>query len=41
MSEMVMPKMLMLDGEDEILKHWQAGTNALIIDRKKISSKIK
>ena len=40
MSEMVMPKMLMLDGEDEILKHWQAGTNALIIDRKQISSKI-
>ena len=27
MSEMVMPKMLMLDGEDEIPKHWQAGTN--------------
>ena len=34
------PKMLMIDGTDEILKHWQHGTNALIIDRKDISSKL-
>ncbi len=40
MSEMVMPKMLMLDGTDEILKHWQQGTDALVIDRKQISSKV-
>ena len=40
MSDMVMPKMLMLDGSDEILKHWQQGTNALVIDRKQISSKM-
>ena len=30
----------MIDGTDEILKHWQHGTNALIIDRKDISSKL-
>lgn len=35
------PKMLMLNGDDEIMKHWQHGTNATIIDRKQISSKIK
>ena len=34
------PQMLMLDGTDEILKHWQHGTNALVIDRKEISSKV-
>ena len=34
------PKMLMLNGDDEIMKHWQHGTNALVIDRKQISSKI-
>ena len=34
------PKMLMLDGTDEILKHWQVGTDALVIDRKDISSKL-
>lgn len=33
-------QMLMLDGEDKILKHWQHGTNALVIDRKDISSKL-
>lgn len=32
--------MLMLDGTDQILKHWQHGTHALVIDRKEISSKI-
>ena len=35
-----LPKMLMLNGDDEIMKHWQHGTNALVIDRKQISSKI-
>ena len=30
----------MLDGTDEILKHWQVGTDALVIDRKDISSKL-
>ena len=34
------PQMLMLDGTDQILKHWQHGTHALVIDRKEISSKI-
>ena len=33
------PQMLMLDGTDEILKHWQHGTHALVIDRKEISVK--
>ena len=41
MSDTVPPKMLMIDGEDEILKHWKQGTDALVIDRKQISSKIK
>ena len=27
------PKMLMIDGSDEILKHWQVGTDAVVIDR--------
>ena len=31
----------MLNGDDEIMKHWQHGTNALVIDRKEICSKIK
>tara|TARA_R110000787_G_C13428656_1_gene445434 strand:+ start:1023 stop:1886 length:864 start_codon:yes stop_codon:yes gene_type:complete len=35
-----LPKMLILNGDDEIMKHWQHGTNALVIDRKQISSKI-
>ena len=34
------PKMLMLNGDDEIMKHWQHGTNALVIDRKEICSKV-
>ena len=34
------PTMLMLNADDEIMKHWQHGTNALVIDRKEISSKI-
>ncbi len=34
------PSMLMINGDDEILKHWGAGTNARIIDRKEIASKI-
>ena len=34
------PRMLMIDGSDEILKHWQVGTNAVVIDRKDISSKL-
>lgn len=34
------PKMLYLDGTDEIMKHWQVGTGAKLIDRKDISSKI-
>ena len=36
MSDIVPPKMLMIDGEDEILKHWKQGTDALVIDRKQI-----
>ena len=36
----IKPKMLMIDGSDEILKHWQLGTNAVVIDRKDISSKL-
>jgi len=40
-DDTVAPKMLMLNGDDEIMKHWQHGTNALVIDRKEISSKIK
>ena len=32
--------MLMLNGDDEIMKHWQHGTNALVIDRKEICSKV-
>ena len=40
-DDTVKPKMLMLNGDDEIMKHWQHGTNALVIDRKEISSKIK
>ena len=35
-----MPKMLYIDGEDQIMKHWQYGTGACLIDRKDISSKI-
>ena len=38
MSDTVPPKMLMIDGEDEILKHWKKGTDALVIDRKQISA---
>ncbi len=34
------PTMLMLNGDDEIMKHWQHGTGALVIDRKEISSKL-
>lgn len=34
------PKMLMLNDDDEIMKHWQKGTNALPINRKDISSKL-
>ncbi len=40
MNDAVPPTMLMIDGSDEILKHWRNGTNALVIDRKQISSKI-
>ena len=40
-DDTVKPKMLMLNGDDEIMKHWQHGTNALVIDRKEILSKIK
>ena len=38
MNDAVPPTMLMIDGSDEILKHWRNGTNALVIDRKQISS---
>lgn len=34
------PTMLMINEDDEIMKHWRAGTNALPIDRKQISSKL-
>ena len=34
------PKMLMINEDDEIMKLWRAGTNALPIDRKDISSKL-
>jgi hypothetical protein len=34
------PTMLMINEDDEIMKHWRRGTNALPIDRKDISSKI-
>jgi len=40
MVEKLVSNMLMIDGEDQILKHWQHGTGALVIDRKDISSKI-
>lgn len=40
LDDTILPKMLMLNGDDEIMKHWQHGTNALVIDRKQISSKI-
>ena len=39
-DDTVPPKMLMLNDDDEIMKHWKAGTAALTIDRKEISSKI-
>lgn len=35
------PSMLMINEDDEIMKHWRKGTNALPIDRKDISSKTK
>ena len=35
------PTMLMLNDDDEIMKHWQKGTRALPINRKDISSKLK
>jgi|TARA_B100001094_G_C18083879_1_gene746702 hypothetical protein len=34
------PKMLAINGEDEIMKHWIRGTSALVIDRKDICSKV-
>lgn len=34
------PKMLMINEDDEIMKHWRNGTQALPIDRKEISSKL-
>lgn len=34
------PKMLMINEDDEIMKHWRIGTDALPIDRKDISSKL-
>lgn len=34
------PKMLIINEDDEIMKHWQQGTNALPINRKDISSKL-
>ena len=39
-DDTVRPTMLMLNGDDEIMKHWQHGTNALVIDRKEICSKV-
>jgi len=40
MVEKPVKNMLMIDGDDQILKHWQHGTGALVIDRKDISSKL-
>ena len=40
LDDTILPKMLMLNGDDEIMKHWQHGTNALVIDRKEICSKV-
>ena len=40
MVEKLVKNMLMIDGDDQILKHWQHGTGALVIDRKDISSKL-
>jgi len=34
------PKMLMINDDDEIMKHWQKGTQALTVDRKQICSKV-
>ena len=39
-DDTIQPKMLMLNGDDEIMKHWIKGTNALVIDRKDICSKV-
>tara|TARA_B100000965_G_C19489388_1_gene712297 strand:+ start:51 stop:893 length:843 start_codon:yes stop_codon:yes gene_type:complete len=35
------PPMLCVDGSDEIMKHWQAGTGGVWIDRKEVCSKVK
>ena len=39
-DDTIEPTMLMLNGDDEIMKHWQHGTNAHVIDRKEICSKV-